>query len=218
MAEPRGAKVNQETTTERGMLDILGERTPHITDQIFEYVRGDPKTLLKLRHVNKTYRNWVDDDTTLWTQFDNKKRIRAIQDGRADIVKLMTKDLEDPNPILDDRGQTCLHYAADYGQYDIAKMILESSTEDKNPTDQNGITPLHICALWPVFIMIRNGCPLKEGPAAYLSTEGNNEQPHHGVTRICKQIIILLSDEDKNPAEFSSESRICKKAPYKLLR
>ncbi|XP_043664050.1 myotrophin-like isoform X2 [Vespula pensylvanica] len=50
----------------------------------------------------------------------------------------------DVNQMID--GRTPLHYAADYGQYDVVRYLLEKGA-DANATDKHGITTL-LAAIW----------------------------------------------------------------------
>ena len=51
-------------------------------------------------------------------------------------------NVENKNPV-DTLGKTLLHEAAEMGQFDVCKLILEN-VEDKNPSDIFGETPLNI--------------------------------------------------------------------------
>ena len=113
---------------EQGILDVLGERVPHVVERIFDYLRDeDTRTLLTLRMVNQAYKNWVDTDTELWPRLRSEKIRKAILEGQVDIFQQMTVQLEDKNIVLDDTGYTCLHMAAACGQFGTAGTLTSFS-------------------------------------------------------------------------------------------
>src|SRR5713101_2106293 len=70
---------------------------------------------------------------------------RAVKDGDLEKVKALLKG----NPDLvfngDGRGWTPVHYAAHWGQKEVAELLLANKA-DVNAQDNYGMTPLH-CAV-----------------------------------------------------------------------
>jgi hypothetical protein len=66
---------------------------------------------------------------------------------RGDLAKVKTLLQGNPDLVFskDDIGATPLHYAAAYGQKDVAELLLASKA-DANAKDNNGWTPLHHAA------------------------------------------------------------------------
>ena len=63
------------------------------------------------------------------------------------MVEFIRDKLINKNPSLTISGRTPLHIAAQRGYLDIIECIFECLwKEDKNPTDDIGITPLHLAA------------------------------------------------------------------------
>jgi ankyrin repeat protein len=69
----------------------------------------------------------------------------AVKDGDLEKVKALLK----PNPDLvfnvDDAGWTSLHYAAHWGNKDVAELLLANKAE-VNALDNAGLRPLHCAA------------------------------------------------------------------------
>ncbi|KAF5572251.1 ankyrin repeat domain-containing protein [Fusarium pseudoanthophilum] len=63
------------------------------------------------------------------------------------IVKLLLEHKADVN-TRDKTGMTPLHFATRYGQFEIAKLILQTGCADVNLPDLAGWTPLHQAARW----------------------------------------------------------------------
>ena len=103
----------------------------------------DTSTLLKLRLVCKGFRDGIDSNTTLWSRVSLMK---AAEENRLDICKLVVRNAEDKNPA-DQFGITLLHYATMFGHLDIVQFIIER-LDDPNPAWHDGYTPLHDAAMF----------------------------------------------------------------------
>ena len=102
-------------------------------------------------------------------------------------------------------GRSLLHWAADYGNLDIYKSIMDK-VPDKNPKDKEGITPLHcaadvghpdICQL--ILKNTADKCPKDKDGYTPLHCSARK-----GHTLIHKMIMETL--EDKNPAAIKLEA------------
>lgn len=80
-------------------------------------------------------------------QIHPKLWFAAIQAGDADVCSLLMTHGLDPNDSGSDH--TPLHYAAEGGQFDIAKRLLERGA-NPNARDRNGLTPLDLCCEFAV--------------------------------------------------------------------
>jgi ankyrin repeat protein len=79
------------------------------------------------------------------TQSDARRYTRF-----AEVVQLLLAAGANPN-LTSDSAQTPLHAAASFGEYEIAKLILEDANTNKkhinvNAEDTYGLTPLHLAA------------------------------------------------------------------------
>ncbi|KAL7299255.1 myotrophin-like [Trichogramma pretiosum] len=69
----------------------------------------------------------------------------GIKNGDLDQVRdIIEKKNIDVNQTID--GRTPLHYAADYGQSEVVRYLLDKGA-DANATDKHGITTL-LAAIW----------------------------------------------------------------------
>ena len=84
----------------------------------------------------------------------------AASMGHLKMVEFIRNKLINKNPPLKITGRTPLHVAAQRGYLDIIDCIFECLwKEDKNPTDDIGITPLHLAVINGHF-KIYNAIPL----------------------------------------------------------
>ena len=106
----------------------------------------DTNTLLMCLAVSKHWRAAVDSHTLLWSSPGyGMSLLRAVRDKRLDICHLIvTRAKEDINTNMRDNGGA-LHLAARQGYTDICRLILDH-VEEKNPGNDNGLTPLHEAA------------------------------------------------------------------------
>ena len=98
-------------------------------------------------------------------------------------------------------GRTLLHWAADYGNLDIYRSIMDK-VPDKNPKSKNGVTPLHcaadvghldLCQL--ILNNVTDKCPKNKDGHTPLHCSARK-----GHTLIHQMIMETL--EDKNPAQI----------------
>ncbi|KAL5613956.1 hypothetical protein FOVSG1_003019 [Fusarium oxysporum f. sp. vasinfectum] len=75
---------------------------------------------------------------------EGEKLLLSASNG---IIKLLLEHKADVN-TRDKTGMTPLHFATRYGQFEIAKLILQTGCADVNIPDLAGLTPLHLAARW----------------------------------------------------------------------
>ena len=68
----------------------------------------------------------------------------SIKNGELDSTKEAVDKGADVNTEIN--GRYPLHYAADYGQYDVLEFLIQKGA-DVNLADKHGITPL-LAAIW----------------------------------------------------------------------
>ncbi|CAL8098437.1 unnamed protein product [Calicophoron daubneyi] len=72
----------------------------------------------------------MDSEAVLW----------AVKNGDIESLKEKTKDIPDINQKFK-YDRTLMHYAADYGQTDVCKYLIEHGA-NPNLADKYGVTPL----------------------------------------------------------------------------
>ena len=121
---------------------INNQSTPHVGAKIFGLL--DNSNLLKCRAVTKVWRDFIDSETSLWSDMSPQLYCNAAEAARVDICQLMVKYSEKKNPATE-WGNTPLLWAARQGHYYICSLILDH-VDDKNPPNQSLRTPLHWAA------------------------------------------------------------------------
>ncbi|KAI4186259.1 MAG: hypothetical protein L6R41_003594 [Letrouitia leprolyta] len=88
-----------------------------------------------------------------WTSTAQKKRyplpFKAVYDGNPDVVRVLLRAGVNVNGVSDTQrpiGYTTLHSAAELGDMNIARLLLEANAE-VDPQSLNGHTPLHKATL-----------------------------------------------------------------------
>ena len=157
MEEPQQSGSYWETQQSFPFL-VKGKCTPHVTDQIFQLL--DQNTMAKCRLVAKDWKIFVNHRTSLWGLVSTGKYMKAVEEGRLDMCRLIVQKAESKNPhqkiIIgwEYSGRkrkaarlflTPLHMAADKGHYDICRLLVKN-IQNKHPRDHLGRTPLHNAA------------------------------------------------------------------------
>ena len=116
--------------------------------------------MAKCRLVAKDWKNFMDHRTSLWGLVSTGKYMKAVEEGRLDMCRLIVQKAESKNPhqkiIIgwEYSGRkrkaarlflTPLHIAADKGHYDICRLLVKNN-QNKHPRDHLGRTPLHNAA------------------------------------------------------------------------
>ena len=94
-----------------------------------------------MKVFNKVYENYIQLGWTV--------PYSAASCGHFKVVNFIIDNLQDNNPQNSDSGATALHYAVAHGNelyIDLAMYILKN-VQEKNPGDNNGMTPLHLASL-----------------------------------------------------------------------
>ena len=101
-------------------MEVLIQRFHHIASQIFNHL--DKKSIRNCRQAAKLWKNFIDDKKLSWIHMVNI-------------------------PYILENGETYLHMAAQRGQFEVFKMIIEGE-EVINTKNKRGITPIHYaCAI-----------------------------------------------------------------------
>ena len=98
---------------------------PHIAKQIFEKL--DNKDLTNCRLVVKSWKNFIDEQYLPWTRI-------VIQKYRGEQYTWK---------YFGELGETPLHLAAKYGQFETFNMLCKDY-EDINPMTEWEVTPLEL--------------------------------------------------------------------------
>ena len=69
----------------------------------------------------------------------------AADCGKLELYKHFVKRTGAINPKEQIAESTAMHYAAYYGKLEVCKFIMANS-DDKNPENMYGVTPLHLSA------------------------------------------------------------------------
>ena len=188
--------IRMDSNIEFGFPFIIREQyTPHLAKKIFDLL--DQETLCKSRAVSRGWQFLVDSSTTFWSDFSSRQIIKAVRDGRMDIIQLFVENAKVPNPPTD-TGFTPLHMAARVGHLEIFKMIFDCVL-DKNPKDCEGFTPLHMAATvghLEIFKMIFD-CVFDKNPKNFEGVTPLHFAAEYGHPEICRLVIHEVTD--KNP-------------------
>ena len=146
-------------------MEELIFRYPHLAEKIFQDV--DPKSFAKCRLVSKKWEDFMKEE-----KFYFFKMVKAITNCSSESLKMIYKNSSlksviklaldvnqiygkckekgKTNPYYEEilycgRNWTAFHKASEDGHFSICQLIIENS-ENKNPTDIYGLTPLHLAA------------------------------------------------------------------------
>ena len=110
-------------------MEHLFSKHPEMCHKILRLI--DNKSLTKLREVNRNLLNIIDNE-------------KIYQNRFMSYMKDLFSEHINENEIQSrmQRGQSFLHLATVTGKMKLVKWIL-LKTEDKNPADKFGKTPLH---------------------------------------------------------------------------
>ena len=91
-----------------------------------------------MKVFNKVYENYI--------QLGWSVSYSAVSLGHFEVVNFIIDNLQDNNPKNVDTGATALHYAVAHGNepYIDLAMYIVKNVQEKNPGDNNGMTPLHL--------------------------------------------------------------------------
>ena len=116
------------------MTDIVKKLTQEnnlhpIAEKIFQML--DQKSLVQARGVSRTWKNYVDEETSLWDELPIRKYFKAVVDERLDIIQNLVDYAKDKNPC-DRIGWSVMHYAAGEGKTNVMKILIRNA-KNKNP-------------------------------------------------------------------------------------
>ena len=134
------------------MIDIVEKLTQEnnlhpIAEKIFQML--DQKSLVQARGVSRTWKNYVDEETSLWDELPSRKYFKAVVDERLDIIQNLVDYAKDKNPC-DPIGWSVMHYAACKGKTNVMKILIRNA-KNKNPCLPQYArkwTPLHLAAMY----------------------------------------------------------------------
>ena len=143
-------------------------RYPQLAEKIFQNL--DPKSCVKCTMVGRKWKTFLEKEnfyffkivksftkctTKSLKKIHSHSSLSSISKLASDVVQLYSKckEIGKINPYYDefvnweDKGLnwTAFHKAAEDGHLSICQLIIENS-ENKNPTDRYGLTPLHLAA------------------------------------------------------------------------
>jgi len=196
------------------LMDTLWLRFPHIFGTVLEFL--DNQSISNCRHVNKSWKNSIDSNKTIWHRIIAKKLIHMnnskswkyildkvpfeiLKEIGEGVMKFLS-DIEKDMPSYYGLLYSPMHTTAGLGLLKASKYIV-TKTNDCNPANSWGHTPLHlaaerdhtdICRLIIDNVSDKNPCDYHERwtPLHYAARNGNVE--------ICQ--LILANVSSKNPA------------------
>ena len=120
--------------------------------------------------------------------------------GLLQLYEDISEKSGDRNPKFGLRNRTALHLAAQEGQLEICKFIIES-TEDKNPRSDKGITPFYVAAQFGHFKVCKFIMNYLEDKNPQIDDTFTplHEAAFQGHLKICEMILDEIVD--KNPTE-----------------
>ena len=110
-----------------------------------------------------------------------------------------SKSSDNKNP-KDGKGRACIHYASLNGHTLLVKYILHQSPKDVNPSDVDGITPLHLAASrghFAICVLIMSKVRDKN-PSARSGQTPLHLSAQYGHYSVCK--LFLENIHNKNPS------------------
>ena len=121
------------------------------------------------------------------------ERRRVIEDGEVPLIpKLIIEGVNLKGS--DSFGCTALHWAAQRGDVNIAKILLDSQTNDVNCIDDEGKTPLHFSVIVGHLDMVKF---LIERGADVDAVAGDGTTPiFHAVMEYSPEFILTLAEYD----------------------
>ena len=124
--------------------EVMTLRFPHLARKIFE--RLEDKDFARCEEVCRPWKYFYDNEKPF------QKRIKTFP-----------SKFKDWTETEDEIGRVPLHRAAEKGQLQLCKMILDISKRiKKNPQDKYGLTPLHLAAQngnFPIYQLIVKKLP-----------------------------------------------------------
>ena len=130
-------------------MEDMFSKHPEICKKVLRLL--DNKSLSKLRQVNRSLQKIMDNEKIYQNRFNNvmKTYVKDLFANHLNHNEIQTR-------IRMLRGRSFLHFATVAGQYESVKNIF-LRTEDKNPKDNLGKTPLHYAAEYghkEIFLLI----------------------------------------------------------------
>ena len=93
----------------------------HIAEKIFHML--DQKSLVQARGVSRTWKNYVDKETSFWDGLLFWKYLKAVIDERLDIIQNLVDYAKDKNPC-DQNSLSVMQYAAAKGKTNVMKILI----------------------------------------------------------------------------------------------
>ena len=87
----------------------------------------------------------MEKNITISVSAEDLQKICA-RNRSCNTLKFLLKQKLDPNTVIDDNGNTLLHYAACRGLYDAVELLIENGA-DINARNNDGNTPLNLAIL-----------------------------------------------------------------------
>ena len=183
-------------------------RYSHLSEKIFEYL--DDESLLRCRSVSKTWKNYLDMQRFPWIRMIFRHKLNVQHEKAWNIIhKIQSHNLKDLAfivrkfyaycPWRKEDEQTPLHFAVRSGKMSVFLEVFELS-QDKNPRDARGLTPMHFAALHGYFQIIEI-LILHQTLDKNPSNETGDTPLHYAAKRghldVCK--LIMKDLVDKNP-------------------
>ncbi|KAL3484484.1 ankyrin repeat-containing domain protein [Aspergillus germanicus] len=135
---------------------------------------------------------------------------KAAAAGQSDVVGLLLETYLERRAFAeinrrDYIGRTPLHYACRSGRLESVRLLLEAGA-DVNMVDDNGCTPLHVCAEFDISIPLKI---LEALELQYRATETNGLHVSDIIRLLCQQgaDVTALNKAGKTPLQIALDSR-----------
>ena len=189
-------------------MEIIFQRFPSLGKSVLNLL--DDKSLVQSRKVSRRWKNFIDQDKTIWIR-KIKKQVGNFEkdpDWQKSVSKIPTATVRelfnavcqfyDEDPSRKNENWSPLHIAVECGNLNLTQVII-AKIGDKNPKNNEGFTPLHFAA--------QNG-HLELCQLVFNYTEEKNPRdnvgitPHylaaqHGHFKVCE--FFVKNCDEKNP-------------------
>ena len=189
-------------------MDEIFGRFPGLGNGISDQL--DDQNLAKCRKVDETWKNFIDQEKTIWLRKIRKHvgNFNTSQDWQLAVSQIPTNTVKDlatavckfheSDPTRFDENWSPLHISVEQGKLNLSQYVI-GKINDKNQRNNKGFTPLHFAAEKGNFELCR---------IIFINTEVKNPRTTLGITphylaaqkghfEICQ--FFVTNTNEKNP-------------------